>query len=263
VHSYLALCASDPSLALIAAAQVHAAAPYLPKGLPVLSAAAPAKSGGRAGPDGFTDIAAGPVLRRHPADLLPFANTLRAVRVTGAAVADWLERSACIFARIEPGLQDQPLREPDAAGHDFDVLHGLTYRIDPTRPARFDAAGAQVADTRRVVDIRLGGTPLDADREVVVLTNNYRANGGGGFAAASDARAVPLLHLPLAEAVIALLRNGAPPPPAPVWRFAHLPGTTAIIETAPKAQSLLPPGMTARGIGANGFLRVSVDLGRD
>ena len=77
--------------------------------MPVLSAAAPFKSGGRGGPEYYTDVPAGPVAIKNVADVYLYPNTLQAVAVTGAEVRDWLERSAGIFNRITPGGADQPL----------------------------------------------------------------------------------------------------------------------------------------------------------
>ena len=67
------------------------------EGLPVLSAAAPFKSGGRGGPDYYTDVPAGPIAIKNVADVYLYPNTLQAVAITGAEVKDWLERSAGIF----------------------------------------------------------------------------------------------------------------------------------------------------------------------
>jgi 2',3'-cyclic-nucleotide 2'-phosphodiesterase / 3'-nucleotidase len=62
--------------------------------LPLLSAAAPFKSGGRGGPGHYTDIPAGPLAIRNLGDIYVFPNTVKAVRVTGAQLRAWLERLA-------------------------------------------------------------------------------------------------------------------------------------------------------------------------
>ena len=56
-------------------------------GLPILSAAAPFKCGGRGGPDYYTDVAAGPVAIKNVADLYVYPNGLRVVKISGASVA--------------------------------------------------------------------------------------------------------------------------------------------------------------------------------
>ncbi len=52
--------------------------------MPILSAAAPFKAGGRGGPDYYTDVPVGPVAIKNVADLYLYPNTVRAVEVTGA-----------------------------------------------------------------------------------------------------------------------------------------------------------------------------------
>ena len=58
------------------------------EGLPLLSAAAPFKAGGRQGWTYYTDIPAGTLSIRNVADLYIYPNTIKAVRVTGAVVRE-------------------------------------------------------------------------------------------------------------------------------------------------------------------------------
>jgi len=77
---------------------------------------------------------------------------------------------------------DQDLINPAFRTYNFDVIDGLEYRIDVTQPARYDANGKLVApDSRRIRDLRHQGRPVDDAAEFIVVTNNYRASGGGGF----------------------------------------------------------------------------------
>ena len=139
----------DPGLALVNAAQRAALAAALDgteyADLPVLSASAPFRTGGRGGPRHYTDIPAGPLRLRNLADLYGFPNTLCGLLVTGAELRDWLERAAICFNRIAPGEGDQPLLDRDVPGHVFDVIDGLSYTIDLSQPARFDLSGTLVA----------------------------------------------------------------------------------------------------------------------
>ncbi|MCB1460578.1 MAG: bifunctional 2',3'-cyclic-nucleotide 2'-phosphodiesterase/3'-nucleotidase, partial [Nitratireductor sp.] len=63
LYSYFALVADDPSVQIVSKAQVWYVSDLLKEGqykdLPVLSAAAPFKAGGRGGPDYYTDVPAG------------------------------------------------------------------------------------------------------------------------------------------------------------------------------------------------------------
>ena len=187
IHSFFAQVADDPSVQLVSQAQLAYAARLL-KGtphekLPLLSAAAPFKSGGRGGAANYTDIAPGPVAVRNVADLYIYPNTVQVVKLTGAQVREWLEMSAQAFNRIDAaGPPEQNLLNPGFPSYNFDTLDGLTYRIDVTQPSRYDRAGKLVApEARRIVDLRFQGRPIDEAAEFAVVTNNYRASGGGGF----------------------------------------------------------------------------------
>jgi 2',3'-cyclic-nucleotide 2'-phosphodiesterase/3'-nucleotidase len=271
LHSYFALVADDPSVQIISAAQAWYVSEQLRgtphEGLPVLSAAAPFKAGGRGGPDHYTDVPAGPVAIRNVADLYLYPNTVRAVRISGQQVKDWLERSAGIFNQVTPGGQDQMLLNPDFPSFNFDVIDGVTYRIDLSQPARFDRDGAVAApEANRIVDLALGGQPLDPAAEVIVATNNYRAEGGGNFPGADGSTVV--LEAPDANRDVLvrfIMEQGTIDPAADGnWGFAPLPGTTVLFDTGPRAAAYLDqvPGLAIEpaGEGADGFARFRIAL---
>ncbi|HEU0221312.1 MAG TPA: bifunctional 2',3'-cyclic-nucleotide 2'-phosphodiesterase/3'-nucleotidase, partial [Paracoccaceae bacterium] len=142
LHSYFALVADDPSVQIVSQAQTWYIKDML-KGteyfaLPILSAAAPFRAGGRGGPEYYTDVKPGPVAIKNVADLYLYPNTVRAVLIDGATVREWLEMSAGIFNQVEPGLADQPLINPDFPSFNFDVIDGVTYQIDLSQPPRYD-----------------------------------------------------------------------------------------------------------------------------
>jgi 2',3'-cyclic-nucleotide 2'-phosphodiesterase/3'-nucleotidase len=188
INSYFALVADDPSVQIVNAAQLWYAkglAKTVPAlaGLPILSAAAPFKCGGRGGPDYYTDVAAGPVAIKNVADLYVYPNGLRVVKIPGATVREWLERSVSLFLRIDPKSREpQPLLDGAFAAYNFDVIDGVSYAVDVTQPARYDTDGQLVhADSRRIVDLKFNGVPIDLQQEFLVVTNSYRASGGGTF----------------------------------------------------------------------------------
>ena len=191
ITSYFAQVADDPSVQLVSLAQTayvkHALEGTEYEGLPVLSAAAPFKSGGRQGWSYYTDIPAGKLSIRHVADLYVYPNTLKAVLISGAQVREWLEMSAGQFNRIQPGEaaaapSPQDLINEAFASYNFDTIDGVRYQIDVTQPARYSPHGALVAaSARRIVNLQYQGQPLDLDARFIVVTNNYRASGGGNF----------------------------------------------------------------------------------
>jgi 2',3'-cyclic-nucleotide 2'-phosphodiesterase/3'-nucleotidase len=187
IQSYFAQVADDPSVQLVANAQLAygrkslAGTPYAQ--LPLLSAAAPFKTGGRGGANNYTDIPAGPIAVRNVADLYVYPNTVKVVKLTGAQVREWLEFSAGAFNTIDPqGPAEQNLLNPGFPSYNFDTLDGVSYRYDLTQPARYNRDGVLVAPAaHRVVDLRYQNQPIAEQADFAVVTNNYRASGGGNF----------------------------------------------------------------------------------
>jgi 2',3'-cyclic-nucleotide 2'-phosphodiesterase len=137
--------------------------------LPILSAAAPFRAG-RTGPDEFTYIPAGEVSVRDLADLYIYPNQAHIVQLDGEQVIDWLEKSAENFNRIDPGDPGEQELVNGIEPFDFDVIDGIEYVYDVTQPLG-----------ERVVEATFEGQPLDDSMRFAVVTNDYRAGGGGNF----------------------------------------------------------------------------------
>jgi len=232
ITSFFAQVADDPSVQIVAQAQLAYARRALQgteyESLPLLSAAAPFKAGGRMGWTYYTDIPAGTLSIRNVADLYIYPNTLKAVLVNGAMVRDWLEMSAGQFNRIDPaGPAVQDLVNDSFRTYNFDTLDGVHYEIDVTQPARFDANGKRVSpQAQRIVDLRYQGQPLDDSARFIVVTNNYRASGGGGFPGLDGKQVVMDAPDENREALVQYLRaSGTLDPTADNnWRIRPVPG---------------------------------------
>ena len=271
LHSYFALVADDPSVQIVSQAQKW----YIgrkhegtePAGLPVLSAAAPFKAGGRGGPEYYTDVPAGDVAIRNVADLYLYPNTVRAVRVSGAELRDWLERSAGMFNTVEPGKADQLLLNPDFPSYNFDVIDGVTYEIDLSQPSKFDPKGELLnPEARRIVNLAHEGRPVTDDMEFVVATNNYRAGGGGAFPGAMGDTIIFEGPDTNRDVIVRyIVEQGTIDPKADAnWRFKALPGTSVLFDTGPAAEAYADKveglALERAGDGPDGFARFRIDL---
>jgi 2',3'-cyclic-nucleotide 2'-phosphodiesterase / 3'-nucleotidase / 5'-nucleotidase len=91
--------------------------------------------------------------------------------------------SAGKFNQIDPTkTTEQELLNSAFPVYNFDVIDGVEYQIDVTQPAKYDKDGKLVSpESSRVVNLEFNGEPVDPDQEFIVVTNNYRAGGGGNF----------------------------------------------------------------------------------
>ncbi len=197
--------------------------------LPLLATATPFRSGGRGGAASYTDIPAGKIRLRNLSDLYAFPNTLVTLCLTGAGVADWLEQSVALFRQIAPGSQDAALMDDSISGQSFSAIPGLSYAVDLSQPARFDAAGTLINPAaRRIVGLSHAGRPLDPDQPVLLATNNHRASrallSGGArppkVVLADGARVTSVLADYVRTCRQVGLRAGRG------WHFLPMPGTT-------------------------------------
>lgn len=271
ITSYFALVQDDPSIQIVTRAQtdyVRAQLKDTPHAkLPILSAGAPFKAGGRGGPNYFTDVPAGDIAIKNVADLYLYPNTVRAVKVTGAGVREWLEMSAGQFNRIDPAVTTpQQLVNTAFPTYNFDVIDGVTYQIDLTQPPRYDMQGkVQNPSARRIVELQFQGKPIDEAQEFIVATNNYRASGGGNFPGLDGKNVVFESPETSQEMLMEWLiqKKTIQASLIPNWSFAKLAAPVEVIfETSPAAQAYAKgnPKLQYLDTASNGFARFKLDL---
>ncbi|MGE7369149.1 bifunctional 2',3'-cyclic-nucleotide 2'-phosphodiesterase/3'-nucleotidase [Neorhizobium sp. NPDC001467] len=271
LYSYFALVADDPSVQIVSNAQTWYIKEMLKDGqykdLPVLSAAAPFKAGGRGGPDYFTDVAAGDIAIKNVADLYLYPNTVQAVLITGAQVKNWLEMSAGMFNQVKAGSKDAVLLNDGFPSYNYDVIDGVTYQIDLSQPVRFDKDGKLInQDSNRIVDLQFDGKPIDPAQKFVVVTNNYRAGGGGKFPEIAGDKVIFVAPDTNRDVIVRyIVDQGTINPSADAnWSFKPLADTTAVFESGPKGRQYAAAVKGAKieeaGDGQSGFAKFRLVL---
>ncbi len=274
VHSYLSQFRPDPGQQLIMACKRDALAAVLKESehasLPVLSASAPYKTGGPAGPEFYTDIPAGPISLRNIASLYPFPNTLVGLRMTSDQLLDWLERSVSCLQQLRRGERRQVYWNPAFVGHAFDTVYGLEYDIDLTQPPRFNHLGELInPGAKRIQNVTHAGRPLASDAAFAVAVKNFRAATLSSLM--QDEPNQPHVLFKGTRLIRDLVteflstRDICPPTPAQkMWRFVPVAETSVLLETGPGVLDY--PG-DLRALGARvgdttrqGFVQIEIPL---
>jgi 2',3'-cyclic-nucleotide 2'-phosphodiesterase/3'-nucleotidase len=266
IYSYFAQVSDDTSVQIVSNAQTA----YVKRAMqgteyekyPVLSAAAPFKTGGRQGWDYYTDMPAGPIAIKNVADLYVYPNTLKAMLLTGSEVQEWLEMSAGQFNQIDPkGAPQQPLLNEVFRSYNFDTIDGVTYEFDLTQPAKYSEVGALIAPaSQRVKKLSYQGKPVGKDDRFIVATNNYRAFGGGNFPGLNASKVVMEAPDENRQVLVEYLRmmdtlsaNKQVNPSADGnWRLLPVPGVRMTFLSASAAIRYLPAHPQIRLIKDNG-----------
>lgn len=118
----------------------------------------------------------GPVSIRQLWPLAAFEDRVARLRLTGAQVRAWLEHGARFYAFChEPQLYN-----PAVAPWDFDLLDGLDFTLDLSRPVG-----------HRVTRLLHRGKPVSDQQSFTVAVSSRRLTGAGGFLEAVGFRGEP------------------------------------------------------------------------
>ncbi|SEH43278.1 2',3'-cyclic-nucleotide 2'-phosphodiesterase / 3'-nucleotidase [Halobacillus karajensis] len=273
LYSYFSQVLDDPTVQIVNDAQKSYIETYIQgtelEGLPVLSAAAPFKAG-RDGIGDYTDIPAGGLAIKDTTSLYKYPNTVRATKINGAQVIEWLEWSAGQFNQIDPAaeeaqqlVKENTSTEPGFPSYNFDVMDGLTYQIDVTEPARYNNDGEKIHDSHRIMNVEFNGEPIDLEQEFLVATNNYRAS--SKFANPDGDNVVIESPDENRQVLVNYIReNGTINPQADGnWSFAPIEGdVTLTFESSPEGQGYAEEEekVTYLETQSNGFAQYAVEL---
>ncbi len=140
------------------------------------------------------------------AGLYVYDNTLKAVRISGKQLREYLEKSAEYYLPC-PGARCERLTNPDVPGYNFDVVSGVDYALDLSRPVG-----------RRVARLERNGRPVSPTDSFTIALNNYRASGSGGFSMLIGAPVVYDKGEGLRELLIQEIRRRGSIAPRDVYR---------------------------------------------
>lgn len=110
----------------------------------------------------------GPVTVAQVAALYPYENTLRAIRISGRQLREYLEFSSRYYRQSPDG---RPVPDQAVPGYNFDIVAGVEYGYDLARPVG-----------QRLTHLTRSGRPVADTDSFTFALNNYRQTGGGGYA---------------------------------------------------------------------------------
>ena len=113
------------------------------------------------------------------ARLYPYDNTLRAVRITGRQLREYLEHSARYYRTLAPGDAAAAIVDQSVPGYNFDIVAGADYTIDISRPVG-----------SRVTSLSVRGRAVTDTDSFTLALNNYRQTGGGNYSMLAGAPVV-------------------------------------------------------------------------
>lgn len=268
INSYFALVQDDPSIQIVTNAQKWYVENHL-KGtdyekIPVLSAGAPFKAGGRQGASYYTNIPAGTIAIKNVADLYLYPNTVHAVMINGAEVKEWLEWSAGQFNQIDPKkTTEQPLINYDFPTYNYDVIDGVSYQIDVTQPQKYDGKGDIInPKANRIKNLTFKGKPIDPKQKFIVATNNYRAS-TSKLANPDGKRIVLAAPDENREAVVNYIREFKTINPTADnnWSLAPINGKVNVtFTTSPDAKAVAKGNMSYVSATSDGYAKFKLDL---
>ncbi|MDO5519799.1 MAG: bifunctional 2',3'-cyclic-nucleotide 2'-phosphodiesterase/3'-nucleotidase [bacterium] len=194
INTYFALVGDNEAVQLVSDAQLAYAKNKVKEesslkeyaSLPILSAAAPFKAGlSKDGTkaDDYVEVQKGDLSIKDIANIYKYPNTAVIMKLNGKEIKNWLEMTAGIYNTIDVNeSKEQELLNKNFPSFNFDTIDGVTYEIDVTQEAKYATDGTIANENAsRIVNLKYNGKEVKENDEFLVVTNNYRASGGGNF----------------------------------------------------------------------------------
>lgn len=120
----------------------------------------------------------------------PFPNTLAVIKINGAELKAALEKTADYFTLNEDNeiMIHPKYCIPKPQPYNYDMYEGIDYILDISKPVG-----------ERVVQLEFKGKPVEEKDEFELVTNQYRAVGGGNYSMFEGKKFIREINQPMSE----------------------------------------------------------------
>lgn len=126
-----------------------------------------------------------------------YPNTLAVVRISGQELKDALEQTAQYFIVENGEIKFNPVYMlPKPQFYNYDMYEGIDYTLNFSNPVG-----------SRVVELLYQGAPIDLQATFDVVTNQYRAVGGGNYTMFSPEKIVKEIQIDMTELIAEYLKR--------------------------------------------------------
>lgn len=128
----------------------------------------------------------------------PFTNTLAVIKITGKELKAAIEQVANYFILDENGeiAVNPTYLKPKPQVYNYDMYEGIDYQVDVSKPVG-----------KRVVQLSFDGQAVGALDEFELVTNQYRAIGGGNFAMFEGKEFIREVNLSMSDLIIEYIQD--------------------------------------------------------
>ena len=126
-----------------------------------------------------------------------YPNTLAVIKVNGAELRAALEQSANYLAVENDQIVFNPAYiHPKPQYYNYDMYEGIQYTIDMNQPVG-----------QRITELSFQGHPITAEQEFELVTNQYRAIGGGNYEMFGADKIVREIQIDMTELIAEYLKK--------------------------------------------------------
>ena len=207
----------------------------------------------------------GPLTVAQVAQVYPYENTLKVIRITGQQLRDYLEFSSRFYPVIPAGASaSAPLVvDPKIPGYNFDIVSGVEYTMDLSRPFG-----------QRITSLTYKGKPVAPGDSFTMAINNYRQSGGGGYSMIQSAPVVKDAQVEIRQLLIDEVKQRGTLRVedyyTPSWRItrgarAQITGPRLRVISTNDFHGALVPGPDAQGVvrGGAAYVARAIQNARD